>query len=283
MEYIGICANERRGVLSDPAVNPPHSHESYELFLPLAGPCRFEVMDYVYAAERGTVLALSPTESHRLVTVAEPIDYLYIQFTPTILPDDPVLKRDVEALFHGDGGGARSMWRLSPESFAFVYAAARRLCLGGSHGVQEQFFRVLSPLLHEILLYGKPVVGEERGSPLSKKNLPAHTVTDQIVDYVALHYADIRDLSFVGEVFHYSTVHVNSLFKARLGVSLWRYVLHVRLDRACDLLINGARAEEVATLCGFRDYSTFYRMFKKCYGITPTACRKGERKPSQLI
>ena len=39
------------------------------------------------------------------------------------------------------------------------------------------------------------------------------------------------------------------------------------------------RADEVALSCGFKDYSTFYRMFKKCYGITPTDCRRMGKKP----
>jgi AraC family transcriptional regulator len=89
-------------------------------------------------------------------------------------------------------------------------------------------------------------------------------------------------LSFVVEVFHYSTVHVNSLFKNRLGVSLWRYILHIRLDRACDMLISGTHAGDVALSCGFKDYSTFYRMFKKCYGITPTECRRMGKKPEMV-
>jgi AraC family transcriptional regulator len=48
------------------------------------------------------------------------------------------------------------------------------------------------------------------------------------------------------------------------------------------MLVGGARADEVALSCGFKDYSTFYRMFKKCYGITPTECRRKERKPEMV-
>ena len=134
--------------------------------------------------------------------------------------------------------------------------------------------------MREILLYGIPVNGKQ--GELAKKGSRKTALTDQIVDYVSLHYADIQDLSFVVDVFHYSTVHVNSLFKNRLGVSLWRYVLHIRLDRACDMLVNGIHASEVALSCGFKDYSTFYRLFKKSYGITPTECRRTGKKPKMI-
>ena len=110
------------------------------------------------------------------------------------------------------------MRQLSKERFSYVYTSIRRLCLAGDREVHEQFFRILSPLLHEILLYGVPVSGNSHGTAMEEH--PKNALTDQIIEYISQHYADIRDLSFVREVFHYSAVHVNTLLKTRLGVSL---------------------------------------------------------------
>ena len=281
MEYIGICANERIDPTPEADGYAAHSHDSYEIFLPVAGSLAFDVEAYRYTVERGSVLILPPFVSHRLIVQdSEPLEYLYAQFSPKAMPDEEDLKETVESLFHGYGEGEMSMRHLPKESFAFVHGAIKRLCVSGTKEVHHQFFRILSPLLREILLYGIPVNGKQGG--LSKEDSRKTALTDQIIDYVSLHYADIQDLSFVGEVFHYSSVHVNSLFKTRLGVSLWRHILHVRLDRACDMLVNGIHASEVALSCGFKDYSTFYRMFKKCYGITPTECRRMGKKPEMV-
>ena len=281
MEYIGICANERLDPTPEADGYAAHSHDSYEIFLPVAGSLAFDVEAYRYTVERGSVLILPPFVSHRLIVQdSEPLEYLYAQFSPKAMPDEEDLKETVESLFHGYGEGEMSMRHLPKESFAFVHGAIKRLCVSGTKEVHHQFFRILSPLLREILLYGIPVNGKQ--GELAKKGSRKTALTDQIVDYVSLHYADIQDLSFVVDVFHYSTVHVNSLFKNRLGVSLWRYVLHIRLDRACDMLVNGIHASEVALSCGFKDYSTFYRLFKKSYGITPTECRRTGKKPKMI-
>jgi AraC-like DNA-binding protein len=281
MEYIGICANERIDPTPEADGYAAHSHDSYEIFLPVAGSLAFDVEAYRYTVERGSVLILPPFVSHRLIVQdSEPLEYLYAQFSPKAMPDEEDLQETVESLFHGYGEGEMSMRHLPKESFAFVHGAIKRLCVSGTKEVHHQFFRILSPLLREILLYGIPVNGKQ--GELAKKGSRKTALTDQIIDYVSLHYADIQDLSFVVDVFHYSTVHVNSLFKNRLGVSLWRYVLHIRLDRACDMLVNGIHASEVALSCGFKDYSTFYRMFKKCYGITPTECRRRGKKPEMV-
>ena len=279
MEYIGICANERKDPSPHVEGYPSHFHDSYELFLPLTGSLEFEVADYHYAVKRGSVLILPPNVIHRLIIQeADPLEYLYVQFTPHVIPDSDEFRQTVNDLFHDSPDGALSMRRLSKERFAYVHAAVKRLCLTGDRAVHEQFFRILFPILQEILLYGTPVSGEY--DKLIKDHRPQNSLTDQIIEYISRHYAEIRDLSFVNEVFHYSAVHVNTLFKSRLGVSLWHYVLHIRLDRACDLLLNGVPAEETATACGFGDYSTFYRIFKKCYGMTPTECRRMGKKPN---
>ena len=281
MEYIGICANERIDPTPEADGYAAHSHDSYEIFLPVAGSFEFEVSNYLYTVGRGSVLLLPPWVTHRLVVKdREPLAYLYVQFTPRIIPGEPEMLAAIEALFNRHGEGEQSMRRLSGESFSYVYAAVKRLCISSTKDVHEQFFRILFPVLCEILAYGTPVSGKYDG--FTKEPSRQSTLTDQIIEYISQHYADIQDLSFVVDVFHYSTVHVNSLFKNRLGVSLWRYVLHIRLDRACDMLVNGIHASEVALSCGFKDYSTFYRTFKKSYGITPTECRRMGKKPEMV-
>lgn len=281
MEYIGICANERIDPTPEADGYVAHSHDSYEIFLPVAGSFEFEVSNYLYTVGRGSVLLLPPWVTHRLVVKdSEPLAYLYVQFTPGIIPGEPEMLAAIEALFNHHSEGEQSMRRLSGESFSYVCAAVKRLCISSTKDVHEQFFRILFPVLCEILAYGTPVSGKNDG--FTKEPSRQSTLTDQIIEYISQHYADIQDLSFVVDVFHYSTVHINSLFKNRLGVSLWRYVLHIRLDRACDMLVNGIHASEVALSCGFKDYSTFYRMFKKSYGITPTECRRMGKKPEMV-
>ena len=281
MEYIGICANKREDANPTPENYPPHSHSSYELFLPLSEACEFEVADNTFTAPRGSVMLFSPDEPHRLlVKPGQPLAYLYVQFTPDYLPRDREMTDCMDSLFNARAEGAGNLRMLGRESFAYLHAALNRLCEVSGEHVHNDFYRILRPALIEIDQYGTPVTPH---LPIrTAKPTLKNTLVDEISEYVATHYAVIEDLSFVCKQFHYSAVHVNSLFKDRLGVSLWRYVLHIRLDRACDMLISGMHAEEVSAACGFHDYSTFYRIFKKSYGITPTACKKCGHKPKLL-
>lgn len=281
MEYIGICAHKREDANPTPENYPAHSHGSYELFLPLSGACEFEVADNTFTAPRGSVMLFAPDEPHRLlVKPGQPLAYLYVQFTPDYLPRDREMTDCMNHLFDEHPQGAGNLRMLGRESFTYLQATLNRLCQVRGERVREDFYRILRPALIEIAQYGTPISPTLRMR--TSKPTPKSTLVDEISEYVATHYAVIEDLSFVYEQFHYSAVHVNTLFRQQLGVSLWRYVLHVRLDRACDMLISGMHAEEVSAACGFHDYSTFYRIFKKSYGITPTACKKCGHKPKLL-
>ena len=281
MEYIGICANKREDANPTPENYPAHSHGSYELFLPLSGACEFEVADNTFTAPHGSVMLFAPDEPHRLlVRSGQPLAYLYVQFTPDHLPRDREMSDCMKHLFDEHPQGASNLRMLGRESFAYLQAVLNRLCQVSGEHAREDFYRILRPALIEIDRYGTPISPNLRAR--TSKPAPKSTLVDEIADYVATHYAFIEDLSFVREQFHYSAVHVNTLFRQQLGVSLWRYVLHVRLDRACDMLISGTHAGDVALSCGFKDYSTFYRIFKKCYGITPAECRRMRKKPEMV-
>lgn len=110
MEYIGICANERIDPTPEADGYAAHSHDSYEIFLPVTGSFEFEASNYLYTVGRGSVLLLPPWVTHRLVVKdSEPLAYLYVQFTPRIIPGEPEMLAAIEALFNRHGEGEQSM------------------------------------------------------------------------------------------------------------------------------------------------------------------------------
>ncbi|CAB3770737.1 helix-turn-helix domain-containing protein [Paraburkholderia solisilvae] len=118
--------------------------------------------------------------------------------------------------------------------------------------------------LMDIVLDVPPAAGRVR---------TAEAIVYKAKQYIERHAGDpdLRPASVAAEVC-VSTKHLARLFSAQ-GVSLMRYVLSVRLDRAARLLTatpwHRNLVQQVAQQCGFSSASHFSHAFKQRYGIAP--------------
>lgn len=67
------------------------------------------------------------------------------------------------------------------------------------------------------------------------------------------------------------------IFKKVTGFSPIDYLLHVRLTKAAEqLLQTDASISDIASECGFADSNYFARQFRKCYNLSPRSYRQGK-------
>lgn len=59
------------------------------------------------------------------------------------------------------------------------------------------------------------------------------------------------------------------LFKQETGYTLGQYITQKRLLLARELILSGVPSTQVCFDCGFRDYSTFSRSYKKLFQESP--------------
>jgi transcriptional regulator GlxA family with amidase domain len=108
---------------------------------------------------------------------------------------------------------------------------------------------------------------------------PSHAQTEACVQAViALMRADLRrewKLATLAAQVNLSASHLAHLFKAALGVSIYQYLIGLRMERAGKLLVTTAlRVGEVMECVGISDPGHFTQAFKKRYGLTPTEYRR---------
>ena len=97
-----------------------------------------------------------------------------------------------------------------------------------------------------------------------------------MADYIEQHIREgisVEDLA--GQV-HMSKYHFLRKFKEQTGVTVHNFVLNKRLIRASEELLLGESLTEVWQDCGFADYSSFLRNFKKAFGVSPGRYRDQE-------
>ena len=69
----------------------------------------------------------------------------------------------------------------------------------------------------------------------------------------------------------HSVSQLNRVFKSATGFSVWEYITGKRLASARNLIRAGVPATHAFTSCGFNDYSSFYRLYVKKFGVPPKA------------
>jgi two-component system, response regulator YesN len=84
------------------------------------------------------------------------------------------------------------------------------------------------------------------------------------------HRKDIS-LQMLSELSSLSTAYISKLFKKEIGMNYLDYLTTVRLEHSKILLTQGNKVSVVSDRVGYGNYRTFCLLFKKAYGMTPSA------------
>jgi AraC-like DNA-binding protein len=64
-----------------------------------------------------------------------------------------------------------------------------------------------------------------------------------------------------------------------MGLSLHQYIIKKRLNSLKDAILSDTPITKLYSQYGFSDYSSFFRTFKKEYGISPNEYRELHQLP----
>ena len=94
-------------------------------------------------------------------------------------------------------------------------------------------------------------------------------VLKRLRDYVVAHIDEPIEVSTLAEIAGRSPFHFTRLFTRSVGVSPHRYVVHLRLRRAVELVREGRSGlAEVALRTGFADQSHLTRWVRRVHGVS---------------
>lgn len=95
------------------------------------------------------------------------------------------------------------------------------------------------------------------------------TLINALIEHIEGHLDEKLNLDEVAAHFYISRGTVNKLFKQSMDTTFYKFVTQRRLILAKVLIAEGESMDSISRKCGFTDYSTFYKAFKKEYGISP--------------
>ena len=117
--------------------------------------------------------------------------------------------------------------------------------------------------------------------PLLLDATDARLRTQPAIGGVAAQFSSRITLEQAAALCRLSTSRFCRVFKQEHGVSFGQYLLHYRIERACECLaVQGALAKQVAYSVGFNDLSYFTWAFKRQTGVCPSQYQAQHDRPN---
>ena len=251
-----------------------HSHTTYEILYMLEGDAVFSIGGTEYILEPHTMLLIPPNVFHGIhVLTDKPYDRYTVHFDPSILSHEHralllsklPAKTDTSCCIRGMGeSGILEMLRqfddlaVSPES------------------LHKPLIPIFLQALIARILIKLPVRTETA-------HHSANSLKNDLLDYINDHFTESITLDTLSARFFVSKSQLNQTFRKMTGTTVIDYIIRKRIAYAQQLLLNGVSAMQAGTAAGFGDYTSFYRAYKKHFGVSPNHDKREVTHHGQVI
>ena len=252
MEFSYLNASQTRTEKIDKSNFYMHTHDFYEIYCFLEGEANYSVEGVIYPLEPGDVILLRKGEAHYLLPDESfPYERIAVHFDFKNIDDDYISKR-LLSVFNDRPLGKFN--RYPAEIFTDMKPLyyLKKIC--DSTNDSQKIISILA-LLEELYEKFEFV-----------KQDPFEHLTDNssdILRYINRHLTDDLSLKNLCKHFFVSKSQLNRNFKKANGSTIWEYITVKRLLLAKEMLKNGGRPTKIYLECGFNDYVTFFKAYKK--------------------
>lgn len=101
--------------------------------------------------------------------------------------------------------------------------------------------------------------------------------------FIDSHYDGAIDLDNIADEALFSKFHFIRLFRKIYGLTPHQYLIHVRIEKAMQLLRSGMPVSDTCFAVGFESLSSFSSLFKRTAGISPTDYIAYHQKMKALV
>jgi AraC-like DNA-binding protein len=244
-----------------------HLHDYYEIYLFECGDVTYTIDDTRYNLMPGDILLIAPQTPHQ--PIFNRPDSLYSRLVLWISPAFMKSASETCALnflmpFDIISEHKHHLLRLSPEARKPLFDLAYQMATieSGTYARAMNNISLLDFLVRLNEQYSQ--YNSQGDTQISYSPLFVH-----IVDYINNNLTQPLTLDSIALRFYISKFYLAHAFKARMGLSVHQYINRRRIYQSRQLLQSGVLANRACHLCGFSNYSAFYKAFKAVYGVSP--------------
>lgn len=253
LEYFRLSCRRFDGIRGYPPMFHPHGELTYVV----SGSLTITVDGQVYRLHGGDLVLMFPYQTHAYDKEPD-ADVLVLMFDPAATLFDDLFLTRVPVNCQTQG---QALFPLMERYVAMLQAENVKTASA-----------YLNAVLGEIL----------EGFSLQERSTSHETIAVQVLSWCAEHYTEDITEESLAKALYVSQSYISKVFSQKLRCSFREYINSLRMHKAQALLENtDQRIVQIITQCGFRNQSSFNRVFLDSTGMTPREFRRRHRQQNQ--
>ncbi|WP_168122119.1 AraC family transcriptional regulator [Paenibacillus sp. HB172176] len=251
-----------------------HLHAGCEIYVLLQGDVRYFVEKTVYPLQYGDLIITNEQEIHKPSFNSDELyERVTIEFNPNMAKAFATSDYNPLACFYDRNNGKGNKLSLTSKEMSQIlelfkkYESIDRINADGAAVLKLACIMEILVAINNIY-YRRTHEHHE---------LDIHHKLTPILDYIELHLHEPLTLELLQNRFFISKYHLLRVFKQYTGSTVHEYIVTKRIAMAKKYLSEGMSVLDASLRCGFNDYTSFLRMFKKKIGVPPKEYQQGAR------
>jgi AraC-like DNA-binding protein len=252
-----------------------HYHNNYELSFILEGAGKRIVGDSIEEFQPGDLVFIGRNLPHTWIANKEPVawtsrtlEMVFLQFSPELVSGRML---DLPEFTH-----VRKAVELSEQG---IHIVGDTLNEASSMMLKLPYLAPFERMMHfwnlmDIIGKSQSIKKLASEEYMKSRFLPINKRIQEIHEFLMKNYREEINLEQLAGLTNMAPGSICRYFKGQTGMTIFEYLLRIRVDFACKMLMDPDLA--ITAVCldsGFNNLSHFNRQFKKFTGTTPTLYR----------
>lgn len=249
-----------------------HYHDFHKILILLSGDVTYCIEGRTYALSAKDIVLVNAGEVHKPIIHSDtPYERIILYVSPDFLAGYETDDGDLSLCFQHAFAEQAHVLRLHASRTGSLGDSIRKLDASAKD-------KDYACELHQRILFLEFMIQLNRAALHNHIEFVGDSASNEkivaILSYLNEHLTEDISIDELSSRFYLSRYYLMHTFKEQTGYTIGGYLLTKRLFLAKEYIAAGTPITDVCYACGFKNYSTFSRAYKKSFGESPRDYRQ---------